>query len=89
MSRLKVRWSVTVEYQAEVEVDGYDADSNGWPSNLKDARNLDEAVTAAETDANCVDHGDIDYLSVEVVREGEAVELTAHKAPTREADWDW
>jgi hypothetical protein len=81
MALVKIRWSETVEYTREVEVDGYD----GTPDELYEA--LTELVDRTEAADEVKDSHEIEVVGHEVVREGdEPMEITA---PRKQYDDDW
>lgn len=67
MSLVRVRWSETREYEAEVEVPGFDFE-NGEPGDLRDAV-LD--LGDKELELAKFDDVDVDIHAHEIIRVGE------------------
>lgn len=83
MSRVKIRWQTTEEFEAEVEIDG--ASENALPEEFDNDDVLGplEDVLLPHYVA-CTDRS---VLSWSVVRDGEQVDLPDVKAPKHEPEW--
>jgi hypothetical protein len=85
MSLVRVHWTESVSYSADLEIDGYDPDADDRDEVL------DEAICELEgqewKDAfDSVDERSV--ASATVVREGELAVAVVRDAPAHEPDWE-
>lgn len=83
MSLVRVEWTETVAYAAELEIDGYDLDS---PDVQQVDRALDDLSDEALEEAR-VDRIDREVHEQDVVRDGELVAVV-RAAPVHADQWE-
>lgn len=89
MALLRVRWTEEVVYEADLEVDGYDPETDGVMEIQEESSGVIEAILEKENtdkDFVCVNEREADVLSV--LRAGDVPVEIKVAAPTHEPDFD-